>query len=468
MYFNKMNSYWTTENLAQALALPHPPKSQPITEITTDSRRIKPGCLFVAIKGDTHDGHEFIEQAIAQGAAAILSERPGQFPQGTFFQVPSTLTAIRTLAHHYRKTFNIPFIGVVGAVGKTTTKELAASLFAGKFSFILKTEGSQNGFLGIPLTLLDLKRENEIAIIEIGIDEIGAMEKHLELVEPTHLILTKNGPEHLHQLKTEAIAAAEELKAFDYAAALGLPIAVNLSDDYVHHWIKDHGAKLKPTQVKSYSLEKAKMPEYLGKYDADASELTIQHEDFNCSFSLPLPGEHHAHNLLAAITLTQFFDLSPGQIRQGLSTFKTAYGRTEIYHLDQGIDVIGDYYNSNPTSLSAALVLLATKKHKAAYHAVLGDMLELGEDEERFHREVAQCLLQQKISHVWLLGERMKWLESELKKSGVIATRHFSSHEALVNELKPALQADSQVLIKGSRGMRMEKVLKSLLPEAKN
>ena len=463
-----MNSYWTTELIAKALNLPSSPILKPISEITTDSRRIKPGCLFVAIKGDTHDGHQFIEQAIAQGASAVLSEMPSSLAGATHFQVPSTLDAIRTLAHHYRKTFSIPVVGIVGAVGKTTTKELAASLFTGKFQHILKTEGSQNGFLGIPLTLLELKPEDQIAIIEIGIDEIGAMEKHLALVEPTHLILTKNGPEHLHQLKTEALAASEELKAFDYALAHQLPILVNLSDSYVQEWTKLHRQALKPSLQKSYSLEKSKVPDYLGIYDSERAELTVQHEDFNASFALPLPGEHHAHNLLAAITLTQFFDMSCAQLREGLSRFKTAYGRTEIYHLENGIDVIGDYYNSNPTSLNAALVLLAAKKHKPSYHAVLGDMLELGEGEERFHRDIAKCLIDQKVSHVWLLGERMKWLKSELEKTATIETRHFATHDELVNSLRSSLKPESQVLIKGSRGMKMEKILKSLLPEAKS
>ncbi|MBC7397702.1 MAG: UDP-N-acetylmuramoyl-tripeptide--D-alanyl-D-alanine ligase [Bdellovibrionales bacterium] len=461
-----MNSYWTTEMVARALHLPLPEVSYPITFITTDSRQVKPGCLFVAIKGDTHDGHEFIEQAISQGAAAILSERESVFPGGTVFKVASTLHSIRTLAHHYRKTFSIPFIGIVGAVGKTTTKELAASLFSGKFTRILKTEGSQNGFLGIPLTLLELKREDQIAIIEIGIDDIGAMEKHLALVEPTHLILTKNGPEHLHQLKTVDNAAAEELKAFDYAAKHELPIALNLSDEYVTDWLKSHRAKLKPAQLKSYSLEKAKMPDYLGIYHSEHSELTLQHEDFNASFTLPLPGEHHAHNLLAAITLTQFFDLSVAELREGLATFKTAYGRTEIYQLPNSVEVIGDYYNSNPTSLTAALVLLAAKKHKPAYHAVLGDMLELGDEEERFHREIAKCLLELKISHAWLFGERMKWLHSELENHPSIETRHFSSHAALAEALRSSMMPESQVLVKGSRGMRMERILNAILPSS--
>jgi UDP-N-acetylmuramoyl-tripeptide--D-alanyl-D-alanine ligase len=456
-------SYWTTEKVASLLNLKLNGPSVDINNITTDSRAVKPGSLFIAIKGDTHDGHAFIAQAIAQGAAAIISEVPGTHPTGAFFQVHSTVTAIRALAHEYRKQFQIPVIAIVGAVGKTTTKELLTSILGGKFSDVMKTIGSQNGFLGIPLTLLTLTPGTQAAVIEVGIDDIGAMDQHMRLVEPTHVILTKIGPEHLHQLKTVEIAASEELKAFDYARDKTLPLAVNLSDEYVATWFKTNHAKLSEDQFLTYSLEKSHMPKYLGYYDGDKNELTVQSESLNASFPLPLPGQHHAHNLLAAIAFSQFFGLSVSEIRTGLATFKTAFGRTEIYSLPNEIEVIGDYYNSNPTSLEAAITLLVSKKSKA-YHAVLGDMLELGEGEEKFHRDVANLLIADEVTGVWLFGERMKWLKEELETKNFKNVKHFSNHEGLSAELKNSLLPGSRVLVKGSRGMRMEKVLQALVP----
>lgn len=453
---------WTTKKIAQTLNLPTTGSDLPIQSITTDSRKVSKGSLFVAIKGDTHDGHDFIAQAFQAGAVAVLSEKDAG--GGTVFKVPSAMDAIRKIAHVYRKSFDIPMIAVVGAVGKTTTKELLASILSGRFKNVHKTDGSENGFLGIPLTLLKLNSTHDIAVIEIGIDEIGAMEKHLALVEPTHVILTKNGPEHLHQLKTVEIAANEECKALDYAFKLELPMALNLSDEYVAKWHKTHLKKLREGgEFVTYSLNPADKPELLGKYDGAKNTLSISAEERAIEFISPLPGEHHAHNLLAAFALTSFFLLSQKEVKAGLATFKTAYGRTEMYTLKNGATVIGDYYNSNPTSLAAAIDLLGSVKGAKQYHAVLGDMLELGDDEEKFHRSAARVIASSPITHVWLYGERMRWLFDELKVTAKVSVQHFTSHEELFSSLKNTVDQSARILIKGSRGMRMEKVLKPLI-----
>ena len=175
--------FWNTKRIAEVLQLHTPAQTSEIIDIVTDSRKVKPGSLFVAYKGDAMDGHDFIDSAIQSGAAAILTEKDVVNPGKTIvFKVPSTLNALRRLAHVYRKSFQVPFIGVVGSVGKTTTKELIYSILQGKYSKVQKTEGSQNGFLGIPITLLSISPDCEVAVIEIGIDDIGAMEQHLALV----------------------------------------------------------------------------------------------------------------------------------------------------------------------------------------------------------------------------------------------------------------------------------------------
>jgi UDP-N-acetylmuramoyl-tripeptide--D-alanyl-D-alanine ligase len=461
-----MNPFWNTRKIAEVLNLESTAAELPIQLITTDSRAVIPGCLFVAIKGDSFDGHDFIPQAIEKGAVGVITEKDLPAGKAQIFKVPSSLTAIRTLAHHYRKQFKISFVGVVGAVGKTTTKELISSLLTGRYQHILKTEGSQNGFLGIPITLLSLKPEDQIAVIEIGIDDIGAMEQHLALVEPTHTILTAIGPEHLHQLKTVDIAAEEELKAFDYSAKKNLPMAINVSDEYVSQWFQKHQFRLVPDFYQTYSLHASHNPHFLGQYRPEKAELTVKTKGWTETFNLPLPGEHHAHNLLAAITLGSILELTPTQMKTGLAHFKTAYGRTEIHSLnltDGKVEVIGDYYNSNPTSAVAALKLLTEVKSGGKTHAVLADMLELGDGEEGFHRELATSIIGLSIGRVWLYGPRMKWLQDELKKRGYASSEHFSTHDDLIRALKTNLHAGERVLIKGSRGMKMETVLKGLM-----
>ena len=463
-----MEAFWNTQLVAETLntRLVHP--SHPIREITSDSRAVGPGSLFIAIRGDTHDGHAFIQQAIEKGAIGIVTEqavpKDVKLHQNTeIFQVGSSMEAIRTLAHHYRKSFSIPFVAIVGSVGKTTTKELISSLLLGKFHSVSKTEGSLNGYLGIPLTLLKVKPTDEVAVIEIGIDEIGAMEKHLQLVEPTHVILTANGPEHLHQLKTVDIAAGEELKAFDYAVAHRAALAINLSDTYVERWFKSNANHLHKNRFVTYSLHHSEA-HYRARYLLEDEILHVKSPTFEAEFKCPLPGEHHAHNLLAALSLASFFHLTSDELKKGLSTFKTAYGRTEIYSLASGAKVIGDYYNSNPTSASAALKLLRNSaSHGGKTHAVLADMLELGDHEERFHRDLATAIDEHDVSQVWLYGPRMKWLSEELNQRGFKNAQHFNTHASLTEALLKSIQKNDVVLIKGSRGMKMETVLKSVL-----
>ena len=475
---NLMTSFWNLERISSLLTLEitspiQIKKNLEISHLTTDSRTVTTGCLFIAIKGDNYDGHHFISQAIDKGAIAILCETLPDtalpLKDGIiYFQVHSTLNAIRTLAHAYRKQFQIPVIGVVGSVGKTTTKELISSILLGKFEQVHKTEGSQNGFLGIPLTLLQMQASTQIAVIEIGIDDIGAMEQHLTLVEPTHLILTAIGPEHLHQLKTVEIAAEEELKAFDYALKNHLPIAINLSDPYVQKWYKKNQHLLTSTNNCTYALHQNQVADYCAHYSPQSSTLTIHHENEKITFPLPLPGEHHAHNLLAAITLCTFFQLTHEEMKNGLSQFKTAYGRTEIYQFKDNIEIIGDYYNSNPTSIVAGIKLLTEKTNAGTTLAVLGDMLELGEQEESFHREIAATLIHEKINSILLFGNRMKWLQDELKNNGITAL-HFLTHTALTQHLLNIIKPNDRILIKGSRGMKMETILKELqqkLPKA--
>jgi UDP-N-acetylmuramoyl-tripeptide--D-alanyl-D-alanine ligase len=455
-----MKFSWTTRKVAEILGLPAP-LDLPLSGITTDSRAVVPGSLFIAIRGDQHDGHDFIASAVASGASAIVSEKPVNVGVPVF-EVPSTLEAIRKLAHAWRQGFSIPFIAVVGAVGKTTTKELIASILSGRFRRISKTEGSQNGFLGIPLTLLAIPPDAEIAVIEIGIDEIGAMARHLEIVEPTHLILTRTGPEHLHQLKTVEIAAAEELLAFDYAVRNRRPLAINLSDEFVKEWFRKNKPLLTSILHTTYSLHPGDGAEITGRHDPLLRVLSLPSGTGTDTFPCPLPGEHHSHNLLAAIVVSRFFGLNETEIQNGLSTFKTAYGRTEIYSLPGDSELIGDYYNSNPTSALAALKLL-TSGEPAETHAVLGDMLELGEEEERFHRELAGPLIALGVTRVWLYGPRMRWLQDELDRHGYAAVRHFEDLALLSQAVSQAISPRSKVLVKGSRGMRMEKVVKALI-----
>ena len=209
----------------------------PYSEVVTDSRKISKNCLFVALPGDRFDGHHFIAEAVAQGAGGVICKADYSLSSSTertlFFRVKDTVDAYRALGSAWREEFKIPMIAVAGSVGKTTTKDLLAAILLGKWEKVFKTQGSQNGFIGIPMTLLELKKDHEVAVIEVGIDEIGAMEKHMELVQATHAVLTAIGPEHLEKLIDVPTVAREEAIALSYVAKSGGLISVRLDDPWI-------------------------------------------------------------------------------------------------------------------------------------------------------------------------------------------------------------------------------------------
>ena len=449
----------------------HLPKANiAFSNIISDSRKVIPGSLFVALKGDKFDGHSFIQDAITQGAHGVLCRKGSvnihQNQDICIFAVEDPLVSYRQIAAAWRKEFSIPIVAVAGSAGKTTTKELLAAILSGKWSHVLKTERSHNGFIGIPMTLLELQSKHEVAVIEVGIDEIGAMQQHIALVNPYVAVLTTIGPEHLETLKDVPTVAREEGIALSYVARSGGIVAINLDDP----WIKPHFVTLREGRRVSFSLlnaEKSSQENHLsGLLSQDGK--TLEFEGMNLPptrVELPLQGKHNATNLLAAISVAAALGLTTDEIKKGLSTFKGAEGRSEIRELSGATRIICDYYNAQPMSMTAGFELLAQNSGRGgkANWACLADMLELGPEEERFHRELAPKLLELRIQNILLYGPRMVALENELRRRGFAGTlAHFSSHSALASALTEKVQPGDTVLIKGSRGMKMEEVWKLL------
>lgn len=460
-----------------------PSLAEPFTEISTDTRSIKPGSLFIAIKGEKLDGHEYITQALEKGARGVICAEgtpPPSFRPIKVFQVKDTLEAFRKLAFDWRSQFNIPVIGVCGSVGKTTTKELLTSVLKGKFESVLKTEGSQNGYLGIPITLMALRDHHEAAVIEIGIDEPGAMKEHIKLVRPTHAIVTALGPEHLEKLIDLETVAREESRSLSMTAEMGGKILVNLDEPGLtphltetpksarlgyHLATKNHGA-LSAKELKNlgHAVIEGTTDGTSLTYELMSALPTATTETTSQTLHLPLPGEHHARNLLGAVAVSLEIGLTAGEIAKGLELFQGATGRTEIYELTSPVPAVFlcDYYNANPTSMEAAFTVLnelASKANSPRKLVCLGDMLELGQGERQMHEALAQSLVKFSMSDVFLYGPRMKWLEHALENQGFKGmVAHFETHTALTEALLNALKPNDTVLIKGSRSMKMEKV----------
>lgn len=450
--------------------------------VTTDSRKVEPGCLFVAIRGEKFDGHDFIAQAVEMGARGIICRRDYPLKLATaakLFPVEDTEAAYRRLSAAWRREFSIPVIAVAGSVGKTTTKELLAAILRGKWPKVLKTQGSQNGYIGIPMTLLEIRPEHGAAVIEVGIDEIGAMEKHMQIVGATAGMLTAIGPEHLEKLRDIPTVAHEEGLSLAAIAGTGGLVAVNLDDP----WIRPHASILRGGSKVCYTLKNTALPATKsGCTDKDVLKGRLSEDGKSLSFAglgldslvleLPLLGNHNASNLLGAVALARGIGLTPEEIQAGLKTFRGADGRSEIRELGRDTQVLCDYYNANPSSVEAGLDLLSQLTRKPGSSGTrwlcLGDMLELGKDEEKLHRELAKKIRTLNLENVLLYGERMRWLFDELKNQGFAASlQHSLSHQELAEAMVARVKPGDVVMIKGSRGMRMEEVWKLLESYAK-
>lgn len=428
--------------------------------LTTDSRQAGPSCVFVPVVGEKMDGHQFVESAAQAGAVAIVlranayqTEWADRFPKTRFFRVDDTLDAYRRLGAAWRARFTVPVVCVAGSAGKTTTKEMLAAMLSGKFRSVLKTVGSQNGFLGIPMTLLELRPSHQAAVIEVGIDEIGAMDQHLEIVRPTHAILTAIGPEHLEKLVDLATVTREELRALQWTQAHEGQIAINLEDPAIQGFA---GAA---ERARTFGLK----PHAWAAGQLDGARLTITRAGA-APFTLecPLPGAHNAVNCLGAATVALQLGLSSEEITRGLASFAGADGRSQTTRLKTsrpgGTLVVCDYYNAQPASMRAAFSLL-----QPGSVLCLGEMRELGAQSEKLHRELAADVAGARPSAVFLLGAEMKHLEAALRAKGFSAPlQHFGTHEEMARAVRAINPPPAEILIKGSRGLTMEKVLKLL------
>jgi UDP-N-acetylmuramoyl-tripeptide--D-alanyl-D-alanine ligase len=455
-----LTSHW----IARALNLPPEGADRALTQISSDTRELGKGSVFVALKGEASDGHDFVEKAQAAGAVALVHRRGFICPAGMIsFEVDDTLAAWRSLAAAWRREFSIPVVAVAGSAGKTTSKELLAALFRGKWKNVLHTQASQNGFQGVPTTLLRLRPETQAAVIEVGIDEPGSMIQHLELVAPDAGILSSIGPEHLEKLGDLDTVEKEEGILFRVLGLRGGLAAVNLDDARIRRQAEE---QIQVSQRITYSLrDEAQVRGHLTVGTND--ELWIDVDGIGAKterFRVPLEGAHNALNLLGALTLAHGLGLTVTELYKGLLTFQPPPGRSEV-HQWRGCKVLADTYNANPASVEAALETLfgGSKERDGETWVCLGDMLELGRFEEAMHRGLADPLLKHGVRNVFLYGPRMKKLEDELKGrkfKGTLA--HFDSQEKMAEKLRSSAQSGDRILIKGSRGMRMENVWKAL------
>lgn len=434
--------------------------------VSTDSRTVLPGELFVPLKGPRYDGHDFIAEAIAKGAEGFLVEE-GRIegarrlcPSGrVMIAVKDALQALGDLANHWRCRQPATVIAITGSNGKTTTKEMTASLLSTRYR-VLKTVGNLNNLVGLPLMLLRLGSDHEFAVLEMGINHFGEMRRLKEIADPQLSLITNVGPVHTEFLGNEdGVARAkgelwEGLRESDW-------IAVNADDPRIRALASSVSCR-----KKTFGIER--------EAEVRGQDITFE-PGRGIGFSLTLDGSshrvrlklygrHHVYNALAAATLASIAGVRGEQIVAGLEGFQPYPGRGTLLALPRQIRILDESYNSNPVSLQAVAAAFVEMKGANRGIAVIGDMLELGADSALLHAKAGRQIGGMNLGHIFALGQNGPYFLEGAKAAGMEGDRlhGFEDAESLLSALVRVLQEGDWILIKGSRGLRLERIIEGL------
>jgi UDP-N-acetylmuramoyl-tripeptide--D-alanyl-D-alanine ligase len=388
-----------------------------------DSRTVKPGELFIPIKGPKFDGHAFINNARKKGALVL--------------EVKDGLRALQTLAAYHRRKFKIPVIGITGSVGKTTTKDMLSSILTQEMP-MLKNEENYNNEIGVPLTLLKLTKKHKAAVIEMAMQGVGEIELLSRIARPTISVITNIGESHLAFLKTRKNIAKAKSEIFKFQTKKDFAV-INADDEYFEHLTSN--LKLPTSNIVTFGI--------LEKTRISPKELS--------GITLPVPGEHNIYNALAAIAAAKILGIKKISIKNGLESFRPSTNRMDVINRKDGVKIINDTYNASPQSMTAMLKLLGSISRMPGERriAVLGDMLELGRSAKAAHKRVLKLCDKLKIDSVFTFGN----LWPQALPTGRQA---YHNKKKLIKTLQHFIQPHDIILVKGSRIMRMEEVVEAL------
>ncbi len=437
-------------------------KRRAISGVSTDSRAVKKNDLFFALKGEKFDAHDFIDSVLKSEAVAIVVHRKWALKNDKYFRtfpclfviVDDTTVAFGELARIYRRKFDIPVIAIGGSNGKTTTKEMVNAVLRTKYE-VLSTEGNLNNHIGVPQTLFHLTSKHDAAVVEIGTNHFGELKYLCEIAEPTHGLITNIGKEHLEFFGNEDGVAKEELELFNYLNSVKGMAFVNTDDRYLEAGSKNLKKRIGYGLTSKADIKAKKIQ--TNELGQSAFDVAWQKKDVSFKVSLGVPGLHNVTNALAASTVGLKFRIKPKKIAKALKQCSSASKRMEVLS-NNGIIILNDTYNSNPDSVIAALKTLSTFSTNGKKIVVLGDMRELGESSKREHTNIGVIVAEMKFNYLFTVGPFSKYTSEAFGP----AAKHFESKEELSNELKKILKNGDVVLIKGSRGMKMEEVVYQL------
>ena len=431
------------------------------TDIVTDTRKITPGVLFLAFKGERFNGEDFVRNAVEKGASGVMvsTSCPKEQLAGlktTVLIAEDTLTAYQQLAHAWRMRFSLPVVAITGSNGKTTTKDLTAAVLSARGP-VLKTQANYTNEIGLPLTLLGLRKEHTAAVVEIGMRGLHQIEAMAPIAAPTVGIVTNVGETHMELLGSiENIAKAKSEMV--EAIPAGGTVVLNADNPYVAAMRSQakEGVRVLTFGIEKEADVRAK-EETIETIDSHETRFKIEWKGREQTFTFAMVGRHNVYNALAAIAAGFALGLTPVEAASGLRNLKATKMRFEVQDV-KTYHVINDAYNASPMSMKAAIETLSelTKGRKIA---VMGDMLELGSVSEEAHREVGRELAEHGFAAVVTRGQMGAFIADGAEEGGVPQVFRADSHEAAADYLHKILEPGDTILFKGSRGMQMEKII---------
>ena len=427
-----------------------------------DTRTIQKGDIYIGIKGENFDGSLFWTQAIDNGAEAVIienieiqSEELEKYSNKTIIKVKNTLEALYEIARYKRSLYHIPVIAVTGSVGKTSTKDVIASVVSTKYK-TLKTEGNNNNNIGLPLTILKLK-DHEALVIEMGMNHFGEISLLTSIAKPTLAVITNIGTSHIGNLGSRENILKAKLEILD---GMDVPkIIINNDNDLLHNWALHNQEKI---EIHTFGIKnESGINAQNINLREDGSDFTVVSGIQSLDIQVPVGGEHFVYNALCAIQVGHQLQISDEQIQQGIAKFELTKKRMDIRKLENGAVLINDAYNASYESIKASLDFIENYTG-ARKIAVLGDIFELGEFTEELHRKVGREVAQRNIDILICAGEASKFIIEEAEKNTKIQTKYFNNNEEIVENLSQEIRNGDVILVKASNGMKFFEICQKL------
>lgn len=435
-----------------------------VDSVVLDSRQVTEGGVFIATVGERVDGHTFIPSAYEKGALLAIVQRPPKKSENwkSYILVEDTLRALKDIAESYRRSLRIPVIGITGSVGKTSTKEFIAGVLSERFN-VLKTEGNYNNEIGVPLTLLKIRPEHQVAVVEMGISDFGEMHRLSRMARPDIAVITNIGQCHLENLKTRDGILQAKTEIFYFMPKDG-KICLNGDDDKLQT-VNAAGGR----EIRFFGMS-CKTPGNVCVTNVVENGLwgstAVLHNAAGKAYevTIPQPGMHMVLNAAAAACVAELLGLNPEEIQTGMKKVEAVGGRNHLIHTEK-YTLIDDCYNANPVSMKSGIDLLGMAGTITA--AILGDMFELGENSDALHAEVGAYAAQKRVNHIICVGANSRHMyDAALKQGTESKISYFDTREELLAVLKAdctALIPDgSTILIKASHGMKFSEIVEQL------